>query len=206
MLDFPFPASAIAEATAGARPFSGRVVHRQVLEAVASRLWAPTLRSGRWNQGFAALYTALDLDVALAERIKRTLMRPASLAVASADATIGRTVDLTEPAPLGRFGLSPSEITAPSYSLPQRLGAALFEKGITALLVPAALATTARIFPRFEFVREGRREIRITPATGTNLVLFTDNLGRGDRYPEIARFSCEVRGLTASPTTPLLAP
>jgi hypothetical protein len=154
--------------------------------------------SARWNAGFPALYTGLDLDVALTERLKRTGPVAVRLLVGRADALIARTVDLCDLSVLGRLSLGTGELVG-DYALPQELGAAFLRAGVTGLLVPAAIAETAQLYPRFRVVREGQTpEVRQTPAQGVNLVIFTDNLVAGDRYPEIDRFSCEIRGLPAS--------
>lgn len=189
------PASALADAARQVRAFSGRIIHRQVPAANEAALWQPTLRSWRWNRGFPALYTSLELDVALAERIKVTLAVPTILVVGVADATIARTLALTDPSTLAGLGLTLENLTQSDYAFTQDLGTAFHASGVTALLVPAALRETAQFYPRFRFTRDGHIAIRATPDSGVNLVLFTDNLHRHDAYPETARFTCEVAGI-----------
>jgi len=188
--------SAIAEVVGSARPFGARIVFRQVVRAWG-RLWEPVM-SARWNIGFPALYAGLDLDVALTERLKRTGPMAVRLLVGRADALIARTVDLCDLSVLGQLGLGTAELVG-DQELPQELGAAILRAGVTGLLVPAAIAETAQLYPQFRLVREGQTpEVRQTPPEGINLVIFTGNLVVGDRYPEIDRFTCEIRGLPAS--------
>jgi len=184
-----------AFAGARARPFAGLVVYRQRLTRWAKNLWEPVTDSWRWSSGFPAVYTSLALNVAIAERIKRTLARPVRLVVGIASARIAKVVDLTEREALDTLGLAVKDCTADEYTLPQQLGRMLRDAGVTAVLVPAAIAATASLYPRFRMARNGRTTIHVTPAQGTNLVIYTENLGRRDEYPEVERFVCEARGL-----------
>lgn len=188
-------AEVAAVVTAHAHPFSGRVVHRQVRRPHAHALWDPGLGPYRWNSGFPALYTSLSLEVALAERIKRTLARPVELVVGIAQADLRVTLDLTAPAVRATLGVTAEELTADDHTLTQQLGRRLYDGGTTALLVPAAIASTAALYPRFPIRRDGRVSIHATPAQGTNLLIYTDHLRPGDAYPEIERFACVARGL-----------
>jgi len=191
--------SAADAVAAAARPFRQRVLHRQIL-AAHDHLWTPTRRPSRYSVGIAALYTALALDVALAERIKRTGDLPVRLLVGEAEAGLSRTVDLTLPDTLAHLRISTEDLLR-THPLPQTLGALFAERGIVALLYPAALAETARMYPRFRFSPErGPTTVRATPSAGVNLVIFTDNLAAGDRYPEIRRFRCEVQGIPDTPS------
>ena len=194
----PIPDVGAAEVAAGvnahAHPFSGRVVHRQVRRPHAHALWDPGFGPYRWNSGFPALYASLSLDVALAERIKRTLARPVDLVVGVAQADLRITLDLTAPAVQATLGMTAEELTADDHTLTQQLGRRLYDAGATALLVPAAITSTAALYPRFSMRRDGRVSIHATPAQGTNLVIYTDHLRPGDAYPEIERFACIVRG------------
>jgi RES domain-containing protein len=194
-MPFPPRASAIAEALQCAQTFSGRVVHRQVLAARRRRLWRPSTRPWRWNTDFPALYTSLDEAVAIAERIKLTRARRIRILVGRAEATIHRTLDLTDASMQALLEVTPEELIAEDYDVPQALGALLFRGGVTGLLVPAALEAVAHVYPSFEMVRRQHREIRKTPAGGTNLVIFTDNLTRDDGYLEQSRFACEIAGI-----------
>lgn len=81
--------SAVAEVAAEAYQFAPQVVFRQVI-AASRALWEP-IWSARWNNGFPALYTSLELDVASAER---TRARPVQLLVGLAVVTVNRTLDL----------------------------------------------------------------------------------------------------------------
>jgi hypothetical protein len=86
----------------------------------ASRpLWQPTDRAWRWNIGFAALYTSLDLRLALAERLTVGLTSPIRLVVGLTEATIGRVLDLTIPDTLARLGITHDDLTADDYSVTQ---------------------------------------------------------------------------------------
>jgi RES domain-containing protein len=196
-MSFVVSDEAIAAAKRHVRPFGGQVVYRQLPVQNPADLWAPTTHPGRWNLGVPALYTSLLLDVALAERIKRTLARPTPVLVGVARASIARVLDLG-PAEVRRpFGVTVAVLKTEDYSVPQRLGAALFEAVVTGVLVPAAIASTAAQYPRFRFSRDSHTEVRPTPRAGANLVIFADNLRRGDAYPEINRFHCEVVGIPA---------
>lgn len=87
-----FDPSAVAEVAAEAYQFGPQVVFRQVI-AASRALWEP-IWSARWNNGFPALYTSLELHVASAERIQRTRARPVQLLVGRAVVTVNRTLDL----------------------------------------------------------------------------------------------------------------
>ncbi len=189
--------SAMTEVAGLARPFSGRIVYRQVVGERGALLWQPTERPWRWNAGFAALYTSLALHVALAERLNIALAFPVRLVVGLAEATIARVLDLTVPGTLARLGVVRDDLTTDDYSVTQHLAAASFADGVTALLVPAATAGAAGLYPRFRLVRGKQAIVYPTPASGVNLVIFPDNLRHPDRYPEVDRFACEVTGLTA---------
>ncbi len=117
------------------RPFHGRIVIRQVVTEAAATLWIPSVRPYRWSSGFPALYTPLNLYVALAERLKRTGLRRTRLAVGVARASIQKTVDLTLDPALSVFGASIQDVVGPDYEVPRRIGRALFEAGVAALLV-----------------------------------------------------------------------
>jgi hypothetical protein len=79
------------------------------------------------------------------------------------------------------------------------LGTAFYQAGITGLLVPAAIATTAREYPRFRVVCNGRATVHTTPTEGTNLVIFRSNRRPGDSWRErvAERFVCEIAGLAS---------
>jgi hypothetical protein len=88
-------ASATTEVAGSVRPFSGRIVHRQLIEERRDILWHPTHHPWWWNRGFPALYTSLEFHVALAERLKIAFTFPVRLVVGVAEATIARVLDLT---------------------------------------------------------------------------------------------------------------
>ena len=159
------------------------------------------MRPWRWNGAFATLYTALSLHVALVERVKRTGAAPVRVLVGTADVSITHTLDLTDPAALALLRLRGDDLTTDDHALTRALGTALFRAGITALVVPAAIATTAREYPRFRLVRDERTTIHSTPTEGTNLVIFRSNRSRGDGWPECVaeRFLCEIAGLPPGP-------
>ncbi len=191
----PIAADVAAVVTAHVRPFHGEIVHRQVRRPYAPALWEPGLGPYRWNSGFPALYTSLTLEVAFAERIKHTRARPVALVVGKAQANLSTTLNLAIPAIQRVLGVAAADLTGDNYSVPQRLGRRLYDVGVTALVVPAAIATTAALYPRFSMRRGARAAVYDTPVEGTNLVIYTDRLRPGDIYPEIERFACVVRGL-----------
>ncbi len=188
-------ATVAALAAARVRPFAGRVMHRQRLVHWADRLWEPVTHPWRWSAGFPAVYTSLALDVAIAERIKRTLGRPVRIVVGIATVRIARVLDLTEQDNLRTLGVTTDRLTVDDYTLTQQLGRMLRDAGVAGALAPAAIMTTAALYPHFRMVRDGRAAIHGTPSQGINLVIYTENLRRGDEYPEVERFTCEVRGL-----------
>ncbi len=196
MSQIPLDAAAVAAlAAARVRPFAGRVIHRQRLVQWADRLWEPVTDPWRWSAGFPAVYASLALEVAIAERIKRTLARPVRIVVGVATVRIARVLDLNEQDSLHTLGLTTDSVTAGDYALTQQLGRMLRDAGVAGALVPAAIMTTAALYPRFRMVRDGRATIHRTPSQGINLVIYPENLRRGDEYPEVERLTCEVRGL-----------
>jgi hypothetical protein len=180
-------------------PFRGRVVYRNVLRRYdGKRLWKPSMRPYRWSAGVSTLYTSLDLDVALAERIKHTLAAPIEVVVGTAQVSIKQAVDLTTDDALRSLaGVLTRDVTAADHAVPQRIGTALSRRGAAALLVPAAVGEVAALFPQFRFVRGGRTESRTTPASGVNVVIFSDNLDRSDviRIRGRRPFRCVIQGL-----------
>lgn len=197
-----FPsAAAIAAPVHTQHRFQGQVIYRHVPAGSAGSLppalWRATTHPWRWNGAFPTLYTALSLDVSFAERLKRSGPAPVRVVVGVADATIARTIDLTDPAILALLGVGTPDLTRAEYTLTRTLGIAFYHAGITALLVPAAIEIAARQYPRFRVVRGGVPELRATPASGTNAVIFPSNRRRGDRWPERRdeRFECEIAGI-----------
>ncbi len=172
-------------------------VGKGLLDA-ARRLWRPTAHPWRWNDVFPTLYTSLTLAISFAERIKRYGATPIDVLVGIADASIARTIDLTDSAALALLGLTVGDLMTEDHTLTRALGMAFFQAGVTALLVPAAIETTARQYPRFRVVRDGRITNHRTPAGGTNVVIFHSNRKRGDGWRErrSGRFVCEIAGLS----------
>jgi RES domain len=161
-MPFIVSAAAVAAAARYVHPFVGQVVHRQLPVQSPADLWAPTEHARRWNVGFPGLYTSLLLDVAFAERVKRTLARPAPLIVGVARASITRVLDFQLAAVQQALGVTFAALTTEDYSSSQQLGAALFQAGITGLLVPAAIASTAALYPSFRLhAMEGVRYARL---------------------------------------------
>lgn len=186
----------LAEGTASLRvlPFSGTVVYRQTFDRNAGRLWTPSSAALRWSDAFNALYTSLDLAVALAERIKRTGATRVEIVVGIARVQIRRVVTLDDQA-MSALGTSREEVTTEDSTLPQRLGRALFEQGAGAIAVPAAIAAVVQWFPEMR-VERGLSMLTIaTPRSGTNLVIFPDNRDPSDSRREVERYTCLLQGI-----------
>jgi hypothetical protein len=60
----------MTEVAGSAHPFSGHIVYRQVVDEHHAILWRPSHHPWRWNLGFPALCTSLELNVAITERLK----------------------------------------------------------------------------------------------------------------------------------------
>lgn len=195
------PAGALAERPlrVSTRPFMGTVIFRQV--RAGHRLWRPSTGRHRWSEGFPALYASLELGVAFAERIKYVGPVPTDLEVGQATVTIRWIVDLTDGQTLNELGVTAEELTsdANDRALPRRIGTELYKAGATALLVPAAIALAARIYPRYRIERERRPvEIHAMPRGGTNLVVSTKRMRKGDLIQRDKRsvFRCRLQALT----------
>lgn len=65
---------------------------------------------------------------------------------------IRRVVTLDDQA-MSALGTSREEVTTEDYTLPQRLGRALFEQGAGAIAVPAAIAAVVQWFPEMRVER-----------------------------------------------------
>ena len=176
-------------------PFSGTVVYRQTFARNAGRLWTPSSAPLRWSDSFNAVYTSLDLTVALAERIKRTGATRVEIVVGIARVQIRRVVTLDDQA-MGALGTSREEVTTEDYTLSQRLGRALSEQGAGAIAVPAAIAAVAEWFPEMRVERGLSRLMVATPRSGTNLVIFPDNRDPSDFRREVERYTCLLRGIS----------
>ena len=175
-------------------PFFGTVVYRQTFARNAGRLWTPSSAPLRWSDGFNAVYTSLDLTVALAERVKRTGATRVEIVVGIARVQIRRVVTQDDQA-MGALGTSREEVTTEDYTLPQRLGRALFEQGAGAIAVPAAIAAVAEWFPEMR-VERGLSTLTVaTPRSGTNLVIFPDNRDSSDFRRESERYTCLLQGI-----------
>lgn len=196
MLSMSIPSFAGGMASLRVAPFSGTIVYRQTFVRNVRRLWTPSRAPLRWSAGFNAVYTSLDLAVALAERVKRTGATRVEIVVGIARVQIRRVVTLDDEA-MSALGTSREEVTAEDYSLPQRLGRALFEQGAGAIAVPAAIARVAEWFPEMR-VERGLSTLTVaTPRFGTNLVIFPDNRDRSDSRREVERYTCLLQGIAA---------
>lgn len=176
--------------------FEGRVVFRQVLRSRAAERWLHSVHPGRWNPAFPALYTSLSLDVALAERLKRTGTDVTDLTVGIGEVSLEHVVDLTIPAALAEFGATPEDVVRDSeYGVPHRIATALHAKGIMGLLVPAALSSVSRLLPRFVVRRDQHEETHETPSSGIHLVIYPASVLYLIPLNEIETFNCTVWGL-----------
>jgi RES domain-containing protein len=190
-------AAAVSAALQFLRAFSATVVYRQVPVAYEAMSWHASPPGGRWNPTFPALYAALDLDVALAERIKRTGPVRSELAVGLSRVRFARVLDLRSPDVRTLLRVARDALTRDDYRATHALASRLFVAGIRGLLVPAALTRVAGFYPHFWFERDGEPELRRTPAGGTNLVVFPDHVAAGDEREEIGRFHCAIWGTRA---------
>lgn len=139
-----------AAALAGWQPlrFEGKVIYRQVLRSRRAERWLYSARPGRWNPSFAALYTSLSLDVALAERLKRTGTDLTGLTVGVGDIVLERVVDLTTAAVHAWLGITLEDIVMDrDYRISHRIATMLHAEGVTGLLAPAALSSVSRTVP-----------------------------------------------------------
>ena len=190
-------AAAVSAALQFVRAFSATVVYRQVPVAYQAMLWHASPPGGRWNPTFPALYAALDLDVALAERIKRTGPVRTELTVGLSRARFARVLDLRSPDVRTLLRVTRHALTRDDYRATHVLASTLFVTSITGLLVPAALTRMAGFYPYFWLERDGEPELHRTPTGGTNLVVFPDHVAAGDERKETGRFHCAVWGRRA---------
>ncbi len=147
-MPFPPSASAIAEAFQHLRSFRGRLIYRQVLTARRRRLWAPSSHPWRWNTDFPALYTSLEENVAIAERIKLTLARPTAIVLAWADAVVRDVLDLTDPAIQALLKVDWRMLVADTYDVPQTLAPFWSEPVCAVLWFPRPSALLLACSPR----------------------------------------------------------
>jgi hypothetical protein len=96
---------------------------------------------------------------------------------------------------MSALGTSREEVTTEDYTLPQRLGRALFQQGVGAIAVPAAIAAVAEWFREMRVERGLSRLMVVTPRSGTNLVIFPDNRDPSDFRREIERYTCLLQGI-----------
>ena len=158
-------------------------MYRQVRYARRRQLWTASADSFRWSVGFPALYTSLAEDVAIAERIKRTGAAPTRIVIGRATVTVSAVAELTTAAGLAAAGLVLADVTGAGYAIPQRLGRQAYEQGLAGLLVPAAIAGLAMLYPTFRYApARGRAVERPMPIDGVNLVLFPPRFGLHDTF------------------------
>src|SRR5437867_11452810 len=113
-------ASVMTEVAGSAHPFSGHIVYRQVVDEHHAVLWRPSHHPWRWNLGFPALYTSLELNVAIAERLKIAFALPVRLVVGLAEATLARVLDLTASGTLAKLGIVRDDLTSDDYPVTHR--------------------------------------------------------------------------------------
>ena len=138
-------AAAVSAALQFMRAFSATVVYRQVPVAYEAMSWHASPPGGRWNPTFPALYAALDLDVALAERIKRTGPVRTELTVGLSRARFARVLDLRSPDVRTLLRVARDALTRDDYRATHALATTLFLASITGLLVPARSDKDSRV-------------------------------------------------------------
>lgn len=174
-------------------PFAGPVVYRNVRARGGPPLWQPSRPGLRWNPTFSALYTSLELEVSLAERLKHSEPIPLEVVVGVAHVVAQRVVDLTQAATLQHFQTTGAALVRDEYDEPYRIVEIIHRLDIAGLLVPAAIGVVSQRFPRIQLTRDGLRIVCDTPRTGVNLVLFPN---RYEEFRELERYRVIFRGLT----------
>lgn len=96
-------------------PFAGPVVYRNVRAKGGPPLWQPSRAGLRWNPTFRALYTSLELEVSLAERLKHSESTPLEVVVGVAHVVAQRVADLTHPATLQYFQTTGAALVRDEY-------------------------------------------------------------------------------------------
>lgn len=175
------------------RPFAGPVVYRNVRGIGGPPLWQPSRPGLRWNPTFQALYTSLELETSLAERLKHSEPIPLEVVVGVAHVVAQRVADLTQAATLRHFQTTGAALVRDEYDEPHRIAEIVHRLNIGGLLVPAAIGVVSQKFPHFQLARDGLRILYETPRAGVNLVLFP---GRYQEFRELQRYRAILRGLT----------
>jgi hypothetical protein len=173
--------------------FAGPVVYRNVRTIARLALWHPSRPGLRWNPTFPALYTSLQLETSLAERLKHSAPIALEVTVGIAHVVAHRVADLTRGATLQHFQTSGAALVRDDYDEPTRIAEIVHRLDVGGLLVPAAIEMVVRKFPRMQLMRDGLRIAYEIPRTGVNLVLFPD---RYQEFRELERYSALLRGLT----------
>lgn len=152
------------------------VAVRNLPESVSENLWKPRTVEDRWNRaGISTLYTSTASDVSSAERVKHVNGAPITIVLGTARIHIERAVDLTDP---GALPIPHEQVLGDDKSVARAIGSALYDAGVTALVVPAAITLTATLFPRMTVRNLPTGELTTvpTPAAGTNVVIFTESV------------------------------
>ncbi len=173
--------------------FAGPVVYRNVRVTGGSPVWQPSRPGLRWNPTFPALYTSLELEVSLAERLKHSESIPLEVVVGVAHVVAQRVVDLTQPVTLQHFQTTGTTLGRDEYDEPHRVAEIIHRLDIAGLLVPAAIGVVSQRFPHIQLTRDRLRMVFETPRTGVNLVLFPN---RYQEFRELERYRAILRGLT----------
>jgi len=174
-------------------PFAGPVVYRNVRAIGGPPLWQPSRPGLRWNPTFPALYTSLELETSLAERLKHSEPISLEVVVGVAHVVAQRVADLTQSATLQDFQTTGAALVRDEYDGPHRIAEIIHRLDIGGLLVPAAIGVVSQKFPRIQLRRDGLRIVYDTPRTSVNLVLFPD---RYQEFRELERYRAILRGLT----------
>lgn len=152
--------------------FAGPVVSRNVRAIDGPPLWHPSRPGLRWNPTFQALYTSLELETSLAERLKHSEPIPLEVVVGVAHVVAQRVADLTQSATLQHFQTTGAALVRDEYDEPHRIAEIIHRLDIGGLLVPAAISVVSQKFPRIQLTRDGLRVVYGTPRAGVNLVPF----------------------------------
>lgn len=156
-------------------------------------LWHSSRPGLRWNPTFPALYTSLELELSLAERLKHSEPVPLEVVVGVAHIVAHRVVDLTQPTTLQHFRTAGTDLVRDDYHEPHRIAEIIHRLDVAGLLVPSAIGMVSQRFPRMQLTRDRLRIVHDTPRTGLNLVLFPD---RYQEFRELERYHAILRGLT----------
>ncbi len=168
-------------------------MYRNVRAIGGPPLWQSSRPGLRWNPTFPALYTSLELETSLAERLKHSEPVPLEVVVGVAHVVAQSVADLTHPATLQHFQTTRAALVRDEYNEPNRIAEIIHRLDIGGLLVPAAIGVVSQKFPRIQITRDGLRVAYVTPRTGVNLVLFAN---RYEEFRELERYRVILRGLT----------